>query len=59
MNNGQKAVEALAKDIAILANGISGRNPEELDFNAILEYVELLKNEAERVQEGIYAKAQG
>ena len=30
MNNGQKAVEALAKDIAILANGITGKTPEEL-----------------------------
>lgn len=56
MDHGQKAVEALAKDIAILASGISGKTPENLDFDAILEYIELLKAETERVSQGIYAK---
>ena len=54
--NGSKAVEALAKDIAILANGITGKTPEEIDFESVLGYLELLKNETERVKEGIYAK---
>ena len=56
MEHGQRAVEALAKDIAILANGITGKTPENIDFNAVLEYLELLKAEAERVSQGIYAK---
>lgn len=56
MDHGQRAVEALAKDVAILASGITGKTPEKLDFNAVLEYIELLKNEAERVSQGIYAK---
>ena len=56
MDHGQSAVEALAKDVAILASGITEKTPENLDFNAVLEYIELLKNEAERVSQGIYAK---
>ena len=54
--NGQKSVEALAKDIAILANGITGKTPEDIDFDSVLGYLELLKNEVERIKEGIYAK---
>ena len=54
--NGEKAVEALAKDIAILANGITGKTPENIDFDSVLGYLELLKLETERVKEGIYAK---
>ena len=56
MNNGGRAVENLAKDIAILANGITGKTPEDIDFDSILGYLELLKLETERVKEGIYAK---
>lgn len=56
MNHGERAVAALAKDIAILANGITGKTPEEIDFDAVLQYIELLKSETERVQQGIYAK---
>lgn len=55
-NNGQKAMEYLAKDIAILANGITGKTPEDVDFDSVLGYLELLKNEVERIKEGIYAK---
>ena len=54
--NGERAVENLAKDIAILANGITGKTPEDIDFDSILGYLELLKLETERVKEGIYAK---
>lgn len=56
MDHGQIAVEALAKDIAILANGITGKTPENINFDAVLEYIELLKSETERVKKGIYAK---
>ena len=56
MNQGQIAIEALAKDIAILANGITGKTPENINFDAVLEYIELLKAETERVKDGIYAK---
>ncbi len=55
-NYGKKAVEFLAKDIAFLANGITGKEPENIDFNAVEEYLDLLKLEVSRVQEGIYAK---
>lgn len=53
---GKRAVDALANDIAILASGIGGKSPENIDFDAVLEYIELLKAEVERVQQGIYAK---
>jgi len=55
-NHGQRAVEALAKDIAILSAGITGKEPENINFDAVLEYLELLKEETKRVQQGIYAK---
>jgi len=54
--HGKRAVEALAKDIAILANGISGKTPDTIDFNAVNGYLDLIKSEVERVQQGIYAK---
>ena len=54
--NGERAVENLAKDIAILANGITGKTPEDIDFDSVLGYIELLKLETERVKAGIYAK---
>ena len=55
-NHGQQAVEALAKDVAYLAAQITGKSPESINFEAMIEYLELLKNEAKRVQQGIYAK---
>jgi len=55
-NNGEKAIERLAKDIAILANGITGKKAENIDFETVLEYLELLKLETERIKEGNYAK---
>ena len=55
-NHGQRAVEALAKDVAYLAAQITGKSPENINFELMIEYLELLKNEAERVQQGIYAK---
>ena len=56
INHGQKAVETLAKDVAYLAASITGKSPENINFEAMIEYLELLKNETERVQQGIYAK---
>lgn len=56
LNPGQQAVENLAKDVAYLAANITGKNPENINFEAMIEYLELLKNEAVRVQQGIYAK---
>ena len=55
-NHGKKAVEALAKDVAALASGLTGRNPEDIEFAAVIEYLELLKSEATKVQNGVYAK---
>lgn len=55
-NHGQKAVTYLVKDITILAEGINGKTPEEIDFNVVLEYLDLLKAEATRVAQGMYAK---
>ena len=54
--HGKKAVEAFAKDVAALAGGITGKKPEDIEFAAVIEYLELLKNEAEKIQNGIYAK---
>lgn len=53
---GKKAVYALAQDIAFLAQGIEGKTPESIDFEAVLAYLELLKGETTRVQQGVYAK---
>ena len=55
-SQGKKAVEFLSKDIALLANGIVGKEPENINFDAVQEYLDLLKTEVERVHQGIYAK---
>ena len=55
-SNGEKAVEILVRDILHLADGIKGKNPEELDFETIKGYLELLGGEVERVEFGISAK---
>ena len=54
--HGKKAVDALVNDILVLARGISGKSPETIDFDVVKEYIDLLKLEADRVQQGIYAK---
>ena len=55
-NHGKNAVDAFARDVAALAQGVAGKNPEDISFDAIMEYLELLKSEAERVKDGIYAR---
>ncbi len=54
--DGRSAVAALEKDITILLNGIAGKNPEDLDFAKVTEYLNLLVSESERIAAGIYAK---
>ena len=39
-----------------MVNGTTGKKPEDIDFDSILGYLELIKLETERVKEGIYAK---
>ena len=53
---GVKAVNALARDIMILANGITDKSPESIDFAVVKHYLDLVKEEVNRVESGIYAK---
>ena len=55
-DHGKRAVDALAKDAAAMAYALIGKTPEEINLDAVLEYLELLKSETERVKDGIYAK---
>lgn len=56
VEHGKRAVEALTKDVIIWVNGIPGKTPGTIDFDAVQEYLELLKSEFKRVEQGIYAK---
>ena len=56
VDHGMKSVNAFAEDVVALANGVVGRSPENLDWNKVRNYLELLSNEAERIESGIYAK---
>lgn len=55
-DHGKRAVDALAKDCAAMAYALIGKRPEEISFDAVLEYLELLKSEAEKVRNGNYAR---
>lgn len=51
-----KAMNAFVKDIAFLAEKLSQKSPEEVNANAVYEYLDLLKAEAERLfEDKIYA----
>lgn len=51
-----KAMNAFVKDIAFLAEKLSQKSPEEVNANAVYEYLDLLKAEAQRLfEDKIYA----
>jgi len=55
-NHGVNAVNVLVRDIMILANGIADKSPENIDFAVVKQYLDLVKEEVNRVESGIYAK---
>lgn len=56
VNNDERAVEFLKKDFAILLQGIEGKNLSEINLDAVIELLDILKNEVEKVRDGIVAR---
>lgn len=50
------AMNLLRRDVLELANAIADKRPGDIDFAAMQEYLDLLKAEAKRVEDGIYAR---
>lgn len=49
------AKDLLIYDIDALSKGLQNKDLKDIDFDKVIEYLELLKNEVERVKSGIYA----
>ncbi len=56
MDSETMAKDLLIEDINVLSQGLKDKSLSEIDFDKVIEYLDLLKSEAERVKNGIYAK---
>jgi len=52
----KKAVEFLKSDFSILLKGIEGKKLDEINLDAVIELLEILKSEVERVKDGVRAR---
>lgn len=52
----EKAVEFLKSDFSILLKGIEGKKLDEINLDAVIELLEILKSEVERVKDGVRAR---
>ena len=52
----EKAVEFLRNDFSILLKGTEGKKLDEINLDAVIELLEILKSEVERVKDGIRAR---
>lgn len=55
-NNDEITVEFLKKDFAILLKGIEGKTLDEINLDAVIELLEMLKREVANVRDGIRAR---
>ena len=55
-NYDERTVEFLKKDFAILLKGIEGKSLSEINLDAVIELLEMLKHEVENVRDGIVAR---
>ena len=52
----ERAVEFLKNDFSILLKGIEGKKLDEINLDAVIELLEILKTEVERIKEGVRAR---
>ena len=52
----EKAVEFLKSDFSILLKGIEGKKLDEINLDTVIELLEILKSEVERVKDGVRAR---
>ena len=52
----EKAVEFLKSDFSILLKGIEGKKLDEINLDTVIELLEILKTEVERIKEGVRAR---
>ena len=52
----ERTVEFLKRDFAILLQGIEGKSLSEINLDAVIELLDMLKNEVENVKDGIVAR---
>ena len=45
----ERAMNAFVKDISFLTESLSQKSPDEVNAGAVYEYLDLLKNEAQRI----------
>jgi len=55
-NHDERTVEFLKRDFAILLQGIEGKSLSEINLDAVIELLDMLKNEVVNVRDGIVAR---
>ena len=55
-NHDERTVELLKRDFAILLKGIEGKSLDEINFDAVIEFLEALKDEVAKVRDGSRAR---
>ncbi len=50
------AITKFSKDVAVLSMELLKNEPEKIEFNGIVKYIDLLKKEAVKIRDGYYAK---
>lgn len=56
VNHDERTVEFLKRDFAILLQGIEGKSLSEINLDAVIELLDMLKNEVAKVRDGIVAR---